>query len=166
MLTVAEHANMLSAQYLASAFRESHPIHHIVTSPSGPRSLKQTLQSAFHNDVAPYLENGIVPRGHYSDVKNKIHADFVRKAISTRQTNIVLNQPAPPIHVSESRLPRAHRSAMAQLRSGHCSALNVYLVRVGRANLPACPQCGVDDHTPSHLFECILYPTALTPIDL
>ena len=105
MLTVAEHANMLSAQYLASALRESHPIHHIVTSPSGPRSLKQTLQSAFHNDVAPYLENGIVPRGHYSDVKNKIHADFVRRAISTRQTNTVLNQPAPPIHVSESRLP-------------------------------------------------------------
>ena len=42
--------------------------------------------------------------------------------------NPVLGRSAPPIHAAESRLLRAHRSALAQLRSGFSSFLNSYLV--------------------------------------
>ena len=64
MLMVEEHLHLLAAQYLASAMRETHPIFVTVTEPSGPQNLKATLQSAFYEDVAPYLDDGIVQRGH------------------------------------------------------------------------------------------------------
>ena len=167
MLMVDEHIYLLAAQYLASALRESHPAFDIVTRPSGPRSMKETLYSAFYNDVAPYLnDDGVIPHAHYSDVKNKIHADYVRRAISTRRLNVVLNRQAPPPHRHEANLPCAHRSALAQLRSGHCSSLNNYLVRVGRSASPTCPECGVDEHSPAHLFSCTSHPTNLNPMDL
>ena len=166
MLKVDEHLHLLAAQYLASALRETHPMFPLVTHLPGPRSLKRTLQDAFYEDVAPYLVDGVVPLGHHNDVKNKIHADYVRRAINSRRDNVVLNRTAPPLHSSESRLPRAHRSTMAQLRSGYCSSLNSYLVRVGRADSSTCPQCGVHEHTSVHLFNCPHHPTNLCPIDL
>ena len=166
MLMVDEHLRLLASQYLASAMRETHPMFVEVTNPSGPRHLKESLQSAHYKDVAPYLEDGVVLPGHYKDIRNKIHADHVRKAIGSRRPNKVLNRPAPPVHSSESRLPRAHRSAIAQLRSGYSSSLNDYLVKVGRADSSACPQCGVDEHSPAHLFSCPSHPTRLSPTDL
>ena len=65
-------------------------------------------------------KHGVVPPGLDNDVKNQIQADYVRRAINSRQGNKVLNRTALPLHSSESRLPRAHRSEMAQLRSGYC----------------------------------------------
>ena len=43
-----------------------------VTNLPGPLRLKETLQSAFYEDDAPYLVDRVVPRGHYNDIKNKI----------------------------------------------------------------------------------------------
>ena len=167
MLMVGEHLQLLASQYLASALRESHSMFETVACLPGPHHLKETLQSAFYDKVLPYLDDdGVVPRGHHNDVKNKIHADHVRRAVASREVNKVLNRQAPPVHHSESRLPRAHRSALAQLRSGYSSSLNSYLVRVGRADSPTCPQCGVDEHSPAHLFSCPRHPTRLSPIDL
>ena len=111
-------------------------------------------------------DDGVIPSAHYSDVKNKIHADYVRRAISTRRQNVVLNRQAPPPHRHKTNLARAHRSALAQLRSGHCSSLNNYLVRVGRSATSTCPECGVDEHSPAHLFSCPSHPTNLNPMDL
>ena len=79
MLMVDEHIKLLAAQYLASALRETHCMFDTVTSPQGPRNLKETLQSAFYKDVVPYLnDDGVIPRAHYNDVKNKIPKDFAR----------------------------------------------------------------------------------------
>ena len=69
MLSVLQHLQLLCGQYLASAMRPGHPAHSVVTSPAGPRDMKQTLQSAFIDDVQPYLENGIIPPPNYNDVK-------------------------------------------------------------------------------------------------
>ena len=55
MLKVDEHIQLLAAQYLASALPESHPAFDTVTRPSGPRNLRETLYSAFYNNVAPYF---------------------------------------------------------------------------------------------------------------
>ena len=166
MLSVSDHLQLLSAQYLASALRSSHPLHNLVTSPAGPRDMKGTLHSAFINDVQTYLANNTVPPQNYNDVKNRIHANYVTRAINNRQNPNVLNNATPPVHVSDQDLPRAYRSALAQLRSGHCAALNSYLSRVGRSDSPTCPECGVDAQTPSHLFNCASHPTNLVPLDL
>ena len=166
MLKVDSHLHLLASQYLASALRESHCMFPTVTNLPGPRNLKESLQSAYYADVAPYLVDGIVPADQYNDIKNKLHADQVLRAITSRQPNPVLGHRAPPIHRSESRLPRAHRSAMAQLRSGYSNYLNSYLVRVGRADTSTCPRCGVDEQTPAHLFSCPRDRTYLNPVDL
>ena len=166
MLNVSEHLHLLAAQYLASAMRENHPMFETVTSLDGPRSIRHTLQSRFYGDIAPYLDDGIVQPGRYNDIKDQIHADYVRQSISARQPNPVLGARAPPVHRSEARLPRAYRSTTAQLRSGYSSSLNNYLVRVGRADTSICPRCNLDVHSPSHLFSCPRDRTHLNPVDL
>ena len=65
------------------------------------------------------------------------------------------------IHISNRDLLRAYK-----LRSGHCSAPNFYLVRVGRSESSTCPEWGVDDQTAAHLFGCPSRITDLRPIDL
>ena len=166
MLNVSEHLKLLSAQFLASAMRETHPSFEIVTSLDGPRKLKNTLQSAFYGDVVPYLVDDVVPPALYNDVKNQIHADFVRRSINSRQVNPVLGTRAPPIHSHERRLPRAHRSTLSQLRSGYSSSLNSYLVKVGRADSSVCPRCSLDEHSTAHLFSCSRDRTYISPVDL
>ena len=90
MLKVNEYLNLLASQYLASALRESHCMFETVTKLDDPRNLKETLQSAYYADVAPYLVDGIVPAGHYNNIKDQLHADHVRRVIESRQTNPVL----------------------------------------------------------------------------
>ena len=163
LLNVSEHLHMLTAKYLASALRESHASFDVVTNLDGPRNLKETLQSAFYGEVAPYLVDGVIPPAHYKNTKAKIHANFVQRSIAARNTNPVLGRKPPPIHQSEKRLPRAYRSAMAQLRSGFSSSLNSYLVRVGRSDTSTCPRCGIDEQSPAHLYDC---PQDRTHLDL
>ena len=166
MLSVSDHLQLLSAQYLTSALRPTHPLHDLVTSPAGPRDMKNTLHSAFIDDVQAYLVDNVVPPHHYNDIKNRVHANYVTRAINDRQHPNILNNATPPVHISDQDLPRAYRSALAQLRSGHCAALNSYLSRVGRADSPTCPECGVGAHTPAHLFNCASHPTNLEEVDL
>ena len=166
MLSVSAHLQLLTAQYLASSMRPSHPLHSVITSTPGPRDMKNTLRSAFIDDVRPFLVNDVIPPAQYTDAKNKIHASYVTRAIGSRQNANIVNRPTPPVHKSDETLPRAHRSVLAQMRSGYCSSLNSFLVKVRRSDTSTCPQCGVDAHTPAHLFQCQTHPTNLRPIDL
>ena len=63
-------------------------------------------------------------------------------------------------------VPRATRSTLAQLRSGHCARLSTYLHRLGRADSDLCPECRSAPHTTSHLFVCPSHPTSLSVTDL
>ena len=166
MLEVGEHLQLLSSQYLVSALRESHPAHGIVNHLPRPRALKPTLKTAFLHEVDQFLVDGVTPPDLYNDAKNRIHANFALRAINTRGNNNILQAPHPPSHISERELPRKTRSAINQVRSGFSSSLNSYLVRIGRVDLPSCPQCKAGDHTSVHLFECTSHPTNLQPIDL
>ena len=162
LLPVSDHLRMLSAQFLASCSRASHPSYNIISAPDGLRSMKQTLQSAHRDSVADFLTNGALPPEAYNSVKEIIHASFVEESLQVQDDNPLLQRRPYPVHPSESRLPRSYRSTLSQLRSGHCNLLNDYKFRIGASPSPTCPRCGAADDTVSHLFECTASPTTLT----
>ena len=81
MLEVGEHLRLLSSQFLASCFRPSHPSHEIISRPSGHRPMKQTLQSALYQEVAPFLDNGRISPDNYVNTRNSLHVSAVEKSI-------------------------------------------------------------------------------------
>ena len=107
----------------------SHPSHAVVTAPCGPRSIE------------PFLIDGKVDPATYKDALKAIHTQSVQCTISSLGVNLVLGGKPPAIAASERRLPRSHRTTLAQLHSGHCQSLNDYLMRVGRSQTALCPEC-------------------------
>ena len=168
ILPVENHLNLLSAQYLARALNPSHPSHSQVSNPPPPghRKMKETLRSKCWSSVEPFLENGIVPAGRSKEVLKSIHVQAISDTVDAFSPNRVLGAIPPPIHPSESSLPRATRVILSQLRSGHCVKLNDYRHRTGQSNDDLCPACRNAPHTSSHLFNCISHPTSLTTSDL
>ena len=62
--------------------------------------------------------------------------------------------------------PRSVRTTLAQLRSGHCRLLKLYMARITTGVSDVCPECGVAPHPVEHLFNCSAHPTQLTVQDL
>ena len=166
-MRVGEHADMLSAQFLASSLRPSHPSHAIVSGPSGPRSMKATLQSKHLGRVAPFLSNGVIEPATYKTVVGKIHTACVKESIDKLGENRLLEARPPKISSSESSLSRAERTTLAQLRTSQCKQLNDYKhSKLNRVPDALCPECLFRRHTVSHIFECDACPTDLTVRDL
>ena len=68
MLPILDYLSLIGSQYLArAALPRNNPSHGLVTSPSGIRNMKQTLQSWFLNCGAPYLSSGniLLPNTYY-----------------------------------------------------------------------------------------------------
>ena len=61
VLPLHDSLSLLSTQFLARALQPTHPSHNLVTSPPGPRNMKNTLQSLLIHRVEPYMEDGVVP---------------------------------------------------------------------------------------------------------
>ena len=165
-MPVADHLEKLNTQYLVSALRASHPSHACVSAPSGPRKMKETLQSKYHDKAAPYLANGVSVDADYRTNLKQIHTDFVAASISRLGNNDLLGCRPPPVSPSEGRLTRLQRTTLAQLRSGHCRFMHDYKLRVGRATTDTCPECRASPHNVQHLFSCNAAPTQLTIRDL
>ena len=110
--------------------------------------------------------DGVVPPENYRGTIAAIHIEAVHRSVAALPSNVVLGELAPPVAVEDTSLPRPHRSALSQLRSGFCSSLNSYLERVGRAQSNLCPSCGTAPHTTNHLFSCPDHPTDLVVRDL
>ena len=161
MLPVSDHLRMISAQFLASCSRASHPSYNVISAPDGPRQMKQTLQSAHRDSVDVFLTNGALPAEAYNNAKQIIHADFVEASLDKQEVNPLLQRRPPPVHPSESRLPRAYRASLSQLRSGYSNLLNSYKFKIGASLSATCPRCGDHDDTVPHLFECTANPTSL-----
>ena len=123
--TCGDHLSMLSTQFLASCLRQSHPSHAVVASLPGPRSMKSTLQSKFITSILPHLIDGVLDPSNYRAVIRQIHTQAVSNTISSLNENPLLGTLPPPISPSETRLTRAQRTTLAQLRSGHCKLLAV-----------------------------------------
>ena len=166
VLPVRTHAELLSAQYLASALRDDHPANEPVKRPARRRSKKETLKSRHINDVSPYLVNGSLPAGAYPETKSFLHTKFVEETIANQGNHPLLAIPAPEIDKSETDLPRHHRATLSQLRSGHCSRLRLYQHRINRSDSALCPHCGINDESVHHIFHCPFFPTNLSVFDL
>ena len=135
--------------------------------PSGHPIKRDTLQSKFLPSIAHYLSNGTILADEYEAVCKDIHQTTVQNAILNQPLNNVLQDQPPTIDPVEKTLPRAHRSALAQLRSGYCKALNTFQNRLDPSVDPSCPTCGSGEpHTTNHLFDCPAYPTGLVVRDL
>ena len=128
--------------------------------------MKHTLQSRFLPSIAHLLTDGRTDPATYRASLSDLHTSAVQAAISQLAPNPVLQSPPPPVEREERSLPRAYRTALSQLRSGHCRFLNSYRARIGVADDPSCPSCGAGDHTTSHLFACPSHPTTLGVWDL
>ena len=166
ILPVEQHLHLLSAQYLASALQPGHVSHDVVSLPSGPRRMKETLQSKCQDLVEPYLRDGAIPPDALKVTLNGIHTKVVGDTLISRSNNRVLNAPAPKISQQESRLPRQCRTVLAQLRSDHCVKLKNYQLRIGKSDDDVCPDCQTNAASTSHLFQCSSHPTNLTTRDL
>ena len=153
-------------QFLLSASRPLHPSLDVVTSPSGPRRIKYTLQSRFTDSISHLLNGNVLPADEYRSALKTIHTQAVEQAIADFPPYRVLGTEPPSIHHEEQSLLRPHRSTLAQLRSGFCSALRSYQYRIGSYPSPNCPDCNSPDHSVSHIFDCPVFPTSLSPSDL
>ena len=166
MLPVDDTLQLLCKQYLASAMVPEHPCHATVTSCSGPRSIRHTLQSRFLPSIQQFLVNNTIPLDSKKTTLTTLHNDAVRVAIAASSGNRLLDAPAPLVSGEELSLPRPARTALSQLRSGYCAALNDYQFRVGRSPTADCPLCNRSEHTVSHLFNCPEQPTVLDIHDM
>ena len=166
MLPVQEHLSLICSQYLARALQPTNPSHDVVTSSSGSRDMKQTLQSRFLHVVAPHLSNGVLPPAEYGTTIKSLHTGAVAASKSLLSPNRVLQTTSPQIAPEETNLPRPYRSTLSQLRSSFCSSLHSYRERIGLVPSPLCPSCGLAPHTTVHVFSCSSHPTPLTELDL
>ena len=161
---------MICAQHLATYLQPGHPSYPIVTAETGPRPMKQTLQSRY----LPKLEEltgdaALTEGGTITDPvasRRQIHTRAVQRSIAARGANRVLGTQAPDVSDDEIDLPRKTRRTLAQLRSGECIALNSYKHKIGVADTPLCPCCRSEEHTTGHIFRCPSHSTDLEPIDL
>ena len=128
--------------------------------------MKHTLQSRLLPSVSHLLTDGRTDPTSYKTSLADLHTSAVQAAISQLAPNPVLQSPPPPVEREELSLPRAHRTALSQLRSGYCRFLDSYRARIGKASDPSCPSCGTGDHTTGHLFACPSHPTDLQVQDL
>ena len=165
IMPVKEHANMLSAQYLAGCRDTSHPCHTLLTPHAHPRDMKHTLDTKHRTYVATRTQstNGTpdIPK-----TKRFIHTSFVAETVSGLAPNKVLNALPPEIHSDEQLLPRSVRTRLAQLRSSYSKSLMHYQNRIYPQIPDVCPLCNMGPHDVHHLFNCPATPTDATVEDL
>ena len=134
---------------------------------TGPqRAMKETLRSRCWEDVEPFVVAGTIPQGELKNTLSQIHTKVVTDSIASLGDNRVLQARPPSVNDSEKLLPRRTRAVLSQLRSGHCSRLSDFQLRIGATDSALCSECNASDATTSHLFECPSHPTNLTTKDL
>ena len=147
MLTMKQHSDLLSAQYLVQCLDPDHVCHNITTMDDPPRQMKHTLHTRHYPTVQPLLA------ATKKETLQAVHTEAVTRAINSQQP-IGLAQPTSTNHLKEDTHRRPQRTALSQLRSGHCRLLNSYQNRLKSTVDPRCPDCGVNPHNVPHLFNC------------
>ena len=146
----------------------NHPSFDVISQPQDPRQLRHTLTSKHLPAVEPFLPGGVMPPERRSDAIKDLHTSAVAVAVSSldARPNRVLKARPSEVHRSASALPRHLKTSLSQLRSGFCRSLNSYRAVVDHSSSSSCPDCLSADPTPSHLFECPVFPTTLYVVDL
>jgi hypothetical protein len=99
MLSVKDQLNLICSQFLASAFRESHPSLSIVKLPTGDRrgrkgGIVPTFQSRFKEFIEPYLVDDVIPEALYKKTLKALHTSIVEKS-KRSLINCMLGGPPP-----------------------------------------------------------------------
>ena len=99
ILTVREHSELLSAQYLARSL-EPENVCHSITARETPkrRMMKETLFTRHRNTVEPMML-----ADHRKATLQVIHTDAFNKDVNDQKKNIVLDDIPHPINDSEKR---------------------------------------------------------------
>ena len=160
MLQVEDHLNLLSAQYLVQYLDTENVCHHITKMDLPPREMKETIFTRHYQTVLPLLAN------NRKDTLQALHTSFFNTAIGNMKDNKVLNSRPPSINDEETLLQRRQRTTLSQLRSGHCKLLNSYKKRLKQSDSSRCPDCGMDPQDVPHLFDCVVHPNDLSPVNL
>ena len=175
IMLVKDHLELLCSQFLASALRPCHPNHGVVRSlptrrtrnqPTADFTPKNTLYSLFRDKIQPFLVNDIIPELNYKTVIKTLHTESVRVSLAAMRPNVLLGTRPPEISDAEKELPRAARTTLSQLRSSYSIKLNSYRFSIGLSQDMLCPDCLINDHTSTHLFNCPAFPTNLSVADL
>ena len=166
VLPVKEKLDLLCRQFLVSSSRLQHPSFDVVSSASGPRDKKATLSSKYGPAVASLLTDGVLPQEEYGLALSTLHTEAVTESIQNLGDNHLLSAPPPPIDDSEIALERTERCILAQLRTGDCSLVKDYQMRIGKSADALCPECLFRRHTVPHIFDCDAAPTCLKITDL
>jgi len=162
MLPVQDHLSLISSQYLARAIQPNNTSHSAVTSSSGIRNMKQTLQPRFLHRVAPYLSSSIPPL-----IMGPPSSPFILELfpIPNFFHLITVSFRLLP-HKKQRKKQTSLGPILSQLNSSFCSSLHSYREKIGLIPSPLCPSCGREPHTTVHVFSCSSHPTPLTKIDL
>jgi hypothetical protein len=120
-MPVAEHLSMICLQFLAKCL-SPHLSHDLVMQSPGfhrnnrGRPMKETLASKFHDTLAPYLQDGVIPAINYNRTKDTIHTSAVRAYLESAAPYPVLGCAPPEVDPSEMTLPHIYRTTLSQLR--------------------------------------------------
>ena len=101
-LTVKQHSDLLSEQYLVKCLDQEHVCHNITTREPPPRQMKHTLHTRHFHNVQPLLADT------KKDSLMAIHTAAVAKAKHAMRDNRVLGDHPPPISSEETNL-KEHR---------------------------------------------------------
>ena len=118
MLTVKQHSDLLSAQYLVQCLDPDYVCRNITTMDDPPRQMKHTLHTRHYPTAQPMMA------ATKKETLQAVHTEAVTRAINSQQPNRVLHNRPPPISSEEDTLRRPQRTTLSQLRSGHCRLLN------------------------------------------
>ena len=80
-LLVDEHLQLLCRQFLTKSFLPEHPSFAVVSAPSGPRPIRQTLSSRFGPDISPFMRGGVIAPADYADSVKALHTSAVAAAL-------------------------------------------------------------------------------------
>ena len=165
MLPVRSHCKMKNKQFLFQMKHKDHPNHRHQGGERPARTMRKTLNTEQGQDIRLYTESFDCENLGVEDRKviiKNIHTEHVRVHMEDREDNKVLGIQSPRVALEERGLSRRQRTRLAQLRSGYSPMLATYKNRLDPPISSRCPECGQEEHTSTHLFQCTSKPTELT----
>ena len=166
MMKLPAHNEMLSRQFLLTTQRKGHPNRQDLRGPPPGRVMRETLATLYGQDYAEDLPEEGLDHDHWRSWIREIHTAEVSRSLAELEPNPVLGEEAPQVSTTERQLPPRTRSLLSQLRSGKSPMLNTFMARIRPGHTDRCPDCGIEPHDTSHLFNCTARPTHLTPRSL
>ena len=105
VLPVHDHLSFLCSQYLARTLQSSNSSQNVITSPSGFRNMKHTLQSRFLHCTPTYLWSDIPPTASSKTAIKSLHNVSFPITISSIAPSPVLQTSSPHTSTEEVNLP-------------------------------------------------------------